>query len=259
MAKAGALSSLIRRGLIRRGLLAAIAIVPVTVALSSSQLLVSCQPQSSDRTLSETGRITSNTAPSAQTPATGPSTQISKADKTVSTQSQKITFRHTDGTPEFSLLFKSTGGKLLDSTGEVIANLILESDGALRLTNASNAVTGYIVRTEDGILLEGPKRTKTLFSFTQDASGDASLTRSNGSTVYQLNATSTGYTVKSDKAALYTVRMNKGIGHLQTSDGVMIVATDSNIAPAALASFGFTKLTQAQQAGLAYVLSMDAS
>ncbi|MGC1216926.1 MAG: hypothetical protein WA883_05590 [Phormidesmis sp.] len=256
MAKANGLSRLLRTSLtrpnqtgpgsIRRSLLAAIATVPVTVAL-----LVSCQSQSSDRTLSETGRITSDTAPAAQTP----STQISKIDKTVGTQSQKITFRHADGTPEFSLLFKSTGGKLLDSTGAVIANLILESDGTLRLTNASNAVTGYIVRTEDSILLEGPKRTKTLFSFTQDASGDASLIRSNGSTVYQLNATSTGYTVKSDKAALYTVRMNKGIGHLQTSDGVTVVATDSNIAPAALASFGFTKLTQAQQAGLAYALS----
>ncbi len=257
MAKANALSNnalskLIQSDLIRRFLLGVIVVMP---------LLASCQPHSSDRSLSETGSMTPNAAPSTQaTPTQAPPTQTSKAENPAGTRSQKVVFRHTDGTPEFSLLFKSTGGKLLDGTGKVIANLILESDGTLRLTNASNAVTGYIVRTEEGgILVEGPKRTKTLFSFAQDSNGDATLSRSNGSTVYQLNATDTGYIVESDKAALYTVRINKGTGQLQTSDGVMVVATDSSIAPAALASFGFTKLTQAQQAGLAYALSMDAT
>ncbi len=238
MAKAYALS-----GLSGRFWLAAI------VAMS---LLVGCQPRSSDRTLSKTGSIPSDSA-------TAPSAQTSQAKKPAGIQSQKVTFRHANGTPEYSLLFKATGGKLLDDSGNVIANLILESDGALRLTSASNATIGYVVRSEDSITVEGPKRTKTLFSFTQNSNGDAALTRSNGSVVYQLQATDTGYTVESDKAALYTVHMSKGTGQLQTNDGEMVVVTDGNIAPAALASFGFTKLTQAQQAGLAYALSVDAT
>ena len=174
-----------------------------------------------------------------------------------SNQSQQITFRQPDGSAQFSLQFKSTGGKLTDAKGKVIANLILESDGEIKLTDASNQTVGYVVRTDDAWEIQGPKQTKPLFTFRRETNGDAILLRSDGSPVYQLKATDSGYTVVSGKATEYTVTTHKGTGQLQTEDGQTVIAADSAIAPAALASFGFAKLTQAQQAGLAYALSND--
>jgi len=214
-------------------------------------LLTACNP-STPRAVSETGEI------SASAGAELPKSHTSKGtDSAANVLTQKITFRQPSGTPEFSLQLKSSGGKLLDSAGKVIANLILESDGSIKLTDAMNNPVGYVVRADDTLQLVSPKRTKTLFSYVRESNGDALLTRNNGSTVYRLNATDAGYEVSSDKATLYTVLAGKGRGQLQTSDGQTMIMSDSEILPSALAIFGFDKLTQAQQAGLAYALSTE--
>ncbi|WP_121970897.1 hypothetical protein [Leptolyngbya sp. BC1307] len=213
----------------------------VAIALTT---LTSCQSVSS---LSrETTLTPAPTNSASQQPASSPKQ---------SSQSRKITFRQPDGRPQFSLQFKSTGGKLTDPAGKVIANLILESDGAVRLTDASNQTVGYVVQTGDTWEIQGPKQTKPLFTFRQEANGNATLLRNDGSPVYQLTATDSGYTVTADKTAQYTVDTHKGNGQIQTDEGQTVIATDSAIAPAALASFGFAKLTPAQQAGLAYALT----
>ncbi|MEL6938398.1 MAG: hypothetical protein AAFO84_04315 [Cyanobacteria bacterium J06598_1] len=99
----------------------------VVVALMMVPLLMSCQPKSDTSTVSETGQIAT------ESPA-WPSTKLEGKESAPDSVrlSQKITFRQSNGVPEFSLQFKPTGGKLLDGAGKVIANLILESDGALR-------------------------------------------------------------------------------------------------------------------------------
>ena len=215
----------------------------VAIALTT---LTSCQ---TDRSLSrETTLTPAPTASASQPPASAPKQ---------SRQSRKITFRQPDGRPQFSLQFKSTGGKLTDSAGKVIANLILQSGGAVRLTDASNQTVGYIVQTGDAWEIQGPKQTKPLFTFRREANGNAALLRNDGSVVYQLTATDSGYTVTADKTAQYTVDTHKGNGQIQTDEGQTVVATDSAIAPAALASFGFAKLTPTQQAGLAYALASE--
>ena len=224
------------------------------VALATMPLVMSCQPQvnaeATSGTVSETGSIAGSQ--SKDEPAK-PSGSVGGV------RSQKITFRTPNGTPEFSLQFKSSGGKLLDASGNVIANLILQCDGAVKLTDANNNVVGYVNQTEDAVLIESPKRSKTLFSFVQQSDGNALLTRNNGSTVYQLTATDDGYSVDSGKAALYAVQAKKGSGQLQTTNGQTVMAADGEITPAALAAFGFEKLSQAQQAGLAYALSIEST
>ena len=175
--------------------------------------------------------------------------------KISNTSRKTITFRHHDRTTEFSLHFKSTGGKLLDHSRAVITNLILQDDGAIKLTDSNQNIVGYISRANDSVHIEDPKRAKTLFLFSTAEDGIALLTRSDGSTVYILESTDTGYTVTSDKDVLYAVQVQKGKGQLQTTDGQAVIRTDSEITPAALAVFGFDKLTKAQQAGLAYALS----
>lgn len=222
-------------------------------------LLVACH-SSAPKSVSETGEISSNIQTELPRSHAGQS-----PDNTAMVRTQKITFRQPGGMPEFSLQFKSTGGKLLDADGKVIANLILESDGSIKLTDEMNNPVGYVVRTEDSLQIESPKRTKILFSYVQASNGNAVLTRSNGSTVYQLKATDTGYEVESDKAVLYTVLTSKGSGQLQTSDGQTVIMSDPpqeglrhrEILPSAIAIFGFEKLTQPQQAGLAYALSTE--
>lgn len=221
--------------------------------------LIACNP-STPQSISETGEMSADKEQS--------TAHVGQATGTASNiRTQKITFRQPGGEPEFSLQFKSSGGKLLDSAGKVIANLILESDGGIKLTDANNNPVGYVIRSENTIQIEGPKRTKTLFSYVQESNGDALLTRNNGSTVYRLKATDAGYDVESDKTALYTVIASKGRGQMQTSEGETVMMTDSEILPSAMAQpllqslaiFGFDKLTQAQQAGLAYALSTEAT
>lgn len=232
----------------------ALSAAALSVSLSALVLLTSCQPKANNPNaapLSETGQISDSVNSSSGKPSKN---ETAKPSHSVA-NAQKITFRHPDGTPEFSLQFKSTGGKLLDSSGKVITNLILQSDGAIRLTDENSNIVGYVSRVDNSLQIEGPKRTKTLFSFSTETDGSALLTRSNGSTVYQLDTTETGYIVASDKAALYAVQTQKGAGQMQTTDGQVVIGTDSAIAPSALAIFGFEKLTKAQQAGLAYAIS----
>lgn len=202
-----------------------------------SPLLSSCQPQTYQRAL--------------------PTEQIKHRPLSQGSQSRKITFREADGRPQFSLQFKPTGGKLIDRSDKVIANLILESDGAIKLTDASNQTVGYVVQSNDTWQIQSPKRAKPLFVFRHEADGKAVLARNDGSAVYELKAHNGGYQVESDKRDRYTVTTSKGIGQLQSETGQTMIATDSAISPAALASFGFTKLTEAQQAGLAYALSTE--
>ncbi len=213
-------------------------------------LLIACNP-SPPQTISETGEISSSSAQQPKSDADQPAGAFSNI------RTQKITFRQPGGATEFSLQFKSSGGKLLDPTGKVIASLILQSDGSIKLTDAMNNPVGYVVRTDDTLQVESPKRTKTLFSYVEQTNGDALLTRSDGSTVYRLKANDAGYVVESEKSTLYTVLTSKGRGQMQTGDGETVMMTDSEILPSAIAIFGFDKLTQAQQAGLAYALSTE--
>ncbi len=229
----------------------------LAIALTLSPLLASCQPKASNTELSETNTLPSQNPKNEQPKHTAnkPSSQDHFSNNNAG--ARKITFRQSNGTTEFSLLFKATGGKLIDQSGKVVTNLILESDGAIRLTDANNKTVGYISPIDDTWQVESPKRTKTLFTFQQEANGNATLVRNDGSTLYALEASDGGYIVEVGKGNRYTVNISKGNGQLQTDEGDMIMATDGAIAPAALASFGFAKLTQAQQAGLAYALSSD--
>ncbi|MGC1305953.1 MAG: hypothetical protein WA885_01900 [Phormidesmis sp.] len=218
-------------------------VIGLALILAAPPFISGCQPETN---LSET-----STLPTEKSPAKGAKSPIQQSAAT-----RKVTFRQPGGAPQFSLQFKPTGGKLVDESGKAIANLILQSDGAIRLTDTNNQTVGYIVRGNTW-QIESPKRTKTLFTFVQDGSGNATLLRGDGSVVYQLNAKGNGYVVEADKTDRYTVNASKGTGQLQTTAGETLLISDSAIAPIALASFGFTKLTQAQQAGLAYALSAE--
>jgi hypothetical protein len=211
--------------------------IGVAILTFTSFLLSSCQPQPYQRAL--------------------PTEQIKRRPLSQGSQSRKITFREANGRPQFSLQFKPTGGKLIDHSGKVIANLILESDGAIKLTDAGNQTVGYIVQSNDTWQVQSPKRAKPLFVFRREADGSATLARNDGSAVYELKTDNGGYQVESDKRDRYTVTTTKGIGQLQSETGQTVIATDSAILPVALASFGFDKLTEAQQAGLAYALSTE--
>ncbi|MEL6778296.1 MAG: hypothetical protein AAFO06_13660 [Cyanobacteria bacterium J06597_16] len=230
------------------------------IALTTTPLLTSCGPKAT-KPISETNTLPNKPAqpkearnkPSA---GQGPLTQ----GPLTPTAARKVTFRQPNGAPEFSLQFKATGGKLTDRSGKVIANLILESDGAIRLTDASNKTVGYISELNGVWQIESSQRSKALFTFSREANGDAMLKRNNGSAVYTLKAIdSGGYAVSSDKGGGYTVSARKGNGLLQTGEGERILVSEGAIAPAALASFGFNKLSQAQRAGLAYALATEAT
>ncbi len=171
--------------------------------------------------------------------------------------SHKIVFRQADGTPKFSIQFKPTGGKLIDRKGNVSANFVLKGDRTIQLTSSRNEIMGYVVRTQDTWTIENPKRTKALFTFRREPDGSAALLQGDGAALHELKATSEGYVVASGKSEQYVVSTQKGTVQLQTNDGTTVVATDSAIEPIALASFGFTQLTQAQQAGLAYALTAN--
>ena len=171
--------------------------------------------------------------------------------------SRKIVFRQADGTPKFSLQFKPTGGKLIDRKGNVSANFVLKGDRTIQLTNRQNQTTGYVVRTENTWTIENSKRTKALFTFQRKPDGSAALLQGGGAALHEIKATGEGYVVASGKAEQYVVSTQKGTGQLQTNDGATVVTTDSAIEPIALASFGFTQLTQTQQAGLAYALTAN--
>lgn len=225
------------------------------IALLLTSTLTSCKPKNT--TISETSTL----PPKAEQPQkqSGKPAEKPSAMLNPSTAARKITFRQPDGTPEFSLQFKATGAKLIDRSGKVMANLILQSDGVIQLTDANNKTVGYVSQTEGTWQVESPNRAKVLFTFRETSDGNATLVRNDGSAVYELQATDSGYTVESGKGNRYTVSAIKGNGQLQTGDGEVIMATDGAIAPAALASFGFAKLTPAQQAGLAYALSTEST
>lgn len=224
------------------------------IALLLTPTLTSCNPDKST-TISETNTLPADTErPSKQSgkPSGKPSAALNPSIAT-----RKITFRQPDGTPEFALQFKATGAKLIDRSGQVMANLILQSDGAIQLTDANNKTVGYVSQADGTWQVESPNRTKALFTFRETSEGDATLVRNDGSAMYELKATESGYTVTSGKGNRYTVSASKGNGQMQTGEGDVMMATDGAIAPAALASFGFAKLTPAQQAGLAYALSQQ--
>ena len=175
--------------------------------------------------------------------------------------SRKIVFRQADGTPDFSLQFKPTGGKLINRKGKVIANFVLKGDRTIQLTNAQSKTIGYVARTQNTWQIENSKRSKTLFTFRREPDGSAALFQDDklddSAAVYKLSVTEEGYAVASGKSEQYVVNLEKGVGKLQANDGTTVVAADSEIKPIALASFGFAELTQAQQAGLAYALSAN--
>ena len=217
----------------------------LTVGLCLTPIIIGCGPEP-EAAISETREL----------PSQLPQAQISEpAGSITNGLSNKITFRKSSGSPAFSLQFKSGGGKLIDQAGKVITSLILEADGALRLTDSNNKTVGYVIQDGNTVQIEDAKQTKVLFSFVQEADGNALLLRSDGSTMYKLSAIEGGYAVESDKTSQYQALTNKGTGQLQTPEGERIVTTDSEISPEALASFGFEKLSQAQRAGLAYALT----
>lgn len=171
-----------------------------------------------------------------------------------------VVFRQSDGTPEFSLQFKPTGGKLIDRKGNVITNFILKGDNTIQLTDTRNKTVGYVARTQNTWQIENPKRSKALFTFRREADGSAALLRNGRNeavSMYEIQVTEGGYTVASGKSDQYIISSTKGQKQIQTNEGETVIITDGAIEPVALASFGFTKLTQAQQAGLAYALSAN--
>lgn len=250
----------------RRGCL-----VAVLLMLTGPFALTSCRlrsPQAIRDRISETRQLPSQ--PGKEQPDGPLNGQLNSAQG--SALNRKVTFRQADGSPKFSLQLKPAGGKLMDASGQVLVNLIRQPDGSIQITDANNATLGHVMRQGESWVIESPKRSKTLFTFRLEDNGDAALLRSDGSPLYQLKITSDGYVVAAEKEPgsrpadngsppvmvdRYQVSAHKGLGQLQSESGQVLLTTDNALDALALASFGFGRLSEAQQAGLAYALSAE--
>ena len=219
------------------------------IAFFSLSVLTGCKPGTHSPERSSTGQL------EAKAPSTTDKQQPAKPSGQHSL-TRKVTFRGPDGVPRFSLQIKATGARFTTPSGKTIANLIGETEGAIKLTDENNKTVGYISQDNEGWQIESAKRSKVLFTFRQTEDGNAVLTRNNGSVLYTLEAIEGGYQVIEEKPQ-YSVDTRKGGGQLKTEEGEVVIATDSAIAPAALASFGFAKLTLVQRAGLAHALMTE--
>lgn len=187
-----------------------------------------------------------------------PSTQASS--EAVATQTDKIKFKHEDGTEAFSLEFRSDGAKLEGSNGNELARFTVDDTQKVKVKNASDTPLAYIVSDSDKWKVENAEQTKELYILRRQTDGDYKFETGDDQEIYRVKQRDYGFEIETpDKVSLYKVKLKEGKLSLRDANDKTVLYTKDPLTPIALTPFGFKELTPEQQAGLAYALHQAGS
>src|SRR6476469_4466678 len=184
------------------------------------------------------------------------SAPVATASKPATSASESIKFKQENGTEAFVLKFMPDGAKLVDGKNQELARFNVDSQRKVKIKNAADQVLGYVVPENGYWKLENSDQSQELYVMRRQADGDYKLETGKNQPVYRIKARDYGFEIETpQKQSLYKVKVKEGKTSLRNANDQTVLSTKSNLAPIAIAPFGFDQLSREQQAALAYALN----
>jgi hypothetical protein len=184
------------------------------------------------------------------------SATVATASKPSASASESIKFKQEDGAEAFVLKFMADGAKLVDAKNQELARLNVDNQQKIKIKNAADQVLGYVVPEDDHWKLKNAEQSQELYVVRRQTDGDYKLETGSNQLVYRIKARDYGFEIEtSQKQSLYKVKVKEGKISLRNANDQTILSTKSNLAPIAIAPFGFDNLSREQQVALAYALN----
>lgn len=189
-------------------------------------------------------------------PSSTQSAPVATTNKPSASASESIKFKQENGTEAFVLKLMPDGAKLVDATNKELARLNVDSQQKIKIKNAADQVLGYVVPENDYWKLKNADQSQELYVMRRQADGDYKLETGTNQPIYRIKARDYGFEIETpEKQSLYKVKVKEGKVSLRNANDQTVLSTKSNLAPIAIAPFGFDQLSREQQAALAYALN----
>lgn len=170
---------------------------------------------------------------------------------------EKVKFKLDGGSEAFSLKPKADGAKLETPDGQELARLTVDKQ-KVKIKDASDRVLGYAIAKDGYWKLENAEQTEELFILRQQDDGDYKLETGADEAVYRIKKRDYGWEIETpQKQSLYKVKDKEGKISLRDASDRNVLTTKSEVAPIAVACFGFDVLSREQQAALAYAVNLS--
>ena len=184
------------------------------------------------------------------------STPVAATSQSSASTSESIKFKQENGTEAFVLRFMPDGAKLVDSQNRELARLNVDLQQKIKIKNSADQVLGYVVPENDYWKLKNPDQSQKLYVVRRQTDGDYKLETGANQLVYRIKARDYGFEIETpEKQSLYKVKVKECKISLRNASDQTVLSTKSNLAPIAIAPFGFDKLSREQQVALAYALN----
>ncbi|MBW4488464.1 MAG: hypothetical protein KME12_11805 [Trichocoleus desertorum ATA4-8-CV12] len=184
------------------------------------------------------------------------STPVAATSEPSTSTSESIKFKQEDGAEAFVLRFMPDGAKLVNGKNQELVRLNVDGQQKIKIKNATDQVLGYVVPENDYWKLKNSDQSQELYVVRRQNDGDYKLETGTNQLVYRIKVRDYGFEIETpQKQSLYKVKVKEGKVSLRNASDQTVLSTKSNLAPIAIAPFGFDKLSQEQQVALAYALN----
>ncbi|HEY9747362.1 MAG TPA: hypothetical protein V6C63_01570 [Allocoleopsis sp.] len=183
-------------------------------------------------------------------------TTVATASQPATSASESIKFKQENGTEAFVLKPMPDGAKLVNAANQELARFNVDGQQKIKIKNAADQVLGYVVPQGNYWKLENADQSQELYVMRRQADGDYKLETGKNQPVYRIKARDYGFEIETpQKQSLYKVKVKEGKISLRNANDQTVLSTKSDLAPIAIAPFGFDQLSQEQRAALAYALN----
>lgn len=174
------------------------------------------------------------------------------------TSFQRIKLKHDDGNDAFALKPKADGAKFVDANDQELARFTLDENDKVKIKDTNDSVLGYVIMKDGYWKIEDAQQTQELFILRAQEDGDYKLEDGNDTQLYRIKQRNYGYEVETPtKESLYKIKLKAEKLSLRDANDVTVIATKSPMLPLAMACFGLDALNPAQQAALAYAVTLS--
>jgi hypothetical protein len=174
-----------------------------------------------------------------------------------STTTDKIEFKLENGAEVFTIKLKPDGAKLVNANNQELARFKLDEKQKLKIKGADDRTLGFIVAEGDRWKVKNANQTQELYILRRQADGDYKLEDGSDSEIYRIKKRDYGWEIETQtKQSLYKIKVKDGKTSLRDASDKTVLYIKAELAPIAIACFGFDVLTQEQKAALAYMVNL---
>ena len=170
---------------------------------------------------------------------------------------EKVKFQKGNNLRAFALRPRENGLKLEGAQGQPISTLTVNADGKITIATSAGSILGHVSGNSNYWQLENGEQTKVLYFLRKQKGDNYQLESANNQQIYNIKSRDYGFEIETPKSkSVYQVKVENNKTVLLDRDNNVILKTQANLSPLAVACYGLGVLDKHQQTAFAYAVSL---